>query len=67
MNNELMTCSTSEFYQSNESVYTFNSSPVSLLCLTAKALRRLTMRGFLVGANKTDRQTLKRVQPRFPG
>jgi hypothetical protein len=37
------------------------------LCLTAKALHRITMRGFLVGATEPEKYTLKRVQLRISG
>ena len=38
--------------------YTFFSS----ICLTAKALRRITMRGFLAGATESEKRILKQVQ-----
>jgi len=37
------------------------------LCLTEKALRRMTMFGFLVDATETVKRTLKRVQLKFLG
>ncbi len=38
-----------------------------LTYLTAKALRRVTMHGFLVGAIEPKKRTLKRVQLRILG
>lgn len=69
-------------YLLNKFTYAFNCTFFMLICLqdvgkgreqerklylTAKTLRRMTMRGFLVGANESKKHTLKRVQPRFPG
>ncbi len=50
-----------------ESAYPFDCTFFRLICLTAKALRRTTMRGFLVGATKPEKRTLKRVQLRILG
>jgi len=35
--------------------YLFDCTFFRLICLTAKALRRITMRGFLVGATEPDK------------
>ena len=50
-----------------ESAYAFDCTFFRPLCLTANALRRMTMHGFLVGANRPEKCTLKRVQLRFLG
>lgn len=47
--------------------YSFDCTFFRLICLTAKALQRITMRGFLVGATKPKKRTLKRVQLRILG
>jgi len=47
--------------------YTFDCTFFRLTCLTAKALRRITMCAFLVGAIEPKKCTLKRIQPRFLG
>ncbi len=57
--------------------YPFNCTFFSFIYLTAKALRRITMHGFLVGATEPEKRTLnipffvndswcKRVQLRNP-
>jgi len=51
----------------DELAYSFNCTFIRFICLTAKALRRMTIQGFLVGATKSDKRTLKRVQLRIPG
>ncbi len=51
----------------NELAYTFNCTFFSSIRLTAKSLRRITMCGFLVGANEAEKRTLKRVQLRLSG
>ncbi len=50
-----------------ENTYAFDCIIFRLSCLTAKALRRMTMRGFLVGATEPENHTLKRVQLRLLG
>ena len=45
--------------------YPFNCTFFRLNCLTAKPLRRTTMRGFLVGATEPEKRTLKGVQLRI--
>jgi hypothetical protein len=50
-----------------EYAYSFDCTFFRLICLTAKALRRITMRGFLVGATEPEIRTLKRVQLRILG
>ncbi len=45
-----------------ESVYAFDGTFIKLIFLTAKALRRITMRGFLVGATESNKPKLKRVK-----
>jgi len=47
--------------------YPFDCTFFRPICLTAKALRRITMRGFLVGATEPEKRTLKRVQLRNLG
>jgi len=47
--------------------YSIDCTFFRFLCLTAKALRRITMRSFLVGATKPKKRTLKRVQLGFSG
>ena len=47
--------------------YSFDCTFFRLICLTAKALLRMTMRGFLVGTTESKKRTLKRVQLRFLG
>ncbi len=51
----------------SEFAYTFDCTFFRLIDLTAKALRRMTMNGFLVGATKPKKHTLKRVQLRILG
>jgi len=46
--------------------YAFDCTFCRPIFLTAKALRRITMRGFLVGANEPAKRTLKCVQLRLP-
>jgi hypothetical protein len=55
----------SEFPPLGESVYAYDCTLFRLICLKAKALHRMTMRGFLVGAIEPDKRTLKRVQLRY--
>ncbi len=50
-----------------ESAFTFDCTFFRLTCLTAKAVRRITMCGFLVGAIELKKRTLKRVQLRILG
>ncbi len=45
-----------------EIVYALDCTLFRLIFLTVKALRRITMRGFLVGATEPNKHTLKRVQ-----
>jgi len=45
-----------------EFAYTVDCTIIRLSCLTAKALRRITMRSFLVGATESNNHTLKGVQ-----
>lgn len=49
----------------NELAYSFDCTFFWPICLTAKALRSISMLGFLVGANEPEKCTLKRVQLRF--
>ncbi len=51
----------------SEFAYTFDCTFFRLIDLTAKALHRMTMNGFLVGATKPKKHTLKRVQLRTLG
>jgi len=62
----------------DELAYSFYCTFIRLICLTAKALRRITMHGFLVGATEPNKRTLnvpffinnsgyKRVQLRILG
>ena len=44
-----------------EPAYSFDCTFFRLICLTAKALCRITMRAFLVGATEPKERTLKRV------
>jgi len=55
------------FHLLGESAYSFDCTFFRSICLTAKALRRMTMRSFLVGASEPKKRTLKRVQLRFLG
>lgn len=55
------------FHLASVSAYSFDCTFFRLSCLTAKALRRTTMRGSLVGAAKPEKSTLKQVQLRFLG
>ncbi len=50
-----------------ESAYSFYCTFFRFICLTAKALRRITMRGFLVDATEPKEHTLKRIQLGFLG
>jgi hypothetical protein len=50
-----------------ESAYSFDYTFFRLICLTAKALHRMAMHGFLVGATEPEKRTLKRVQLRILG
>lgn len=50
-----------------EFVYSFDCTFFRFTCLTAKASRRITMHGFLVGATKPKKCTLKCVQLRNLG
>ncbi len=50
-----------------EYAYTFDCTFFRLTCLTAKALGRITMRAFPVGAIEPKKRTLKSVQLRIPG
>lgn len=52
---------------SDEFAYSFYCTLFRLICLTAKALRRMAMRSFLVGATKPEKRTLNRVQLRISG
>jgi hypothetical protein len=54
-------------YLLSESAYSFDCTFFRSICLTAKALRRITMCGFLIGATEPEKRTLKRVQLRIPG
>ena len=54
-------------YLLGASAYPFDCTFFRLIYLTAKALRRTTMRGFLVGATEPEKRTLKRVQLRILG
>ncbi len=51
----------------SESAYPFDCTFYRSICLTAKALRRMTMRGFLVIATGPVKRTLKQVQRRILG
>lgn len=50
-----------------EFAYPFGCTFFRPICLTAKTLRRITKRGFLVGATEPEKRTLKRVQLRILG
>jgi hypothetical protein len=50
-----------------EFVYSFDCTFFRFICLTAKASRRITMLGFLVGATEPKKYTFKRVQLRNLG
>lgn len=52
---------------SDKSAYSSNCTFFKLICLIAKALRRMTMLGFLIGATELEKSTLRRVQLRFSG
>ncbi len=54
-------------YPLGDSAYPFDCTFFRLIYLTAKALRRTTMRGFLVGATEPEKCTLKQVQLRILG
>jgi hypothetical protein len=54
-------------HQTSKFVYAFDCTFFKFICLTAKALRRITMRGFLVSATELEKSTLKRIQLRFLG
>jgi len=62
-----MNYSVTDNYPLEGSAYPFDCTFFRLICLTAKALRRMTMRGFLVGATEPEKRTLKRVQLRNLG
>jgi len=47
--------------------YSFDCTFFRLICLTAKALRRITMSDFLVVATEPEKCTLKHVQLRILG
>ena len=47
--------------------YSFECTFFRTICLTAKALHRITMHGFLVGATEPEKRTLKRIQLRILG
>ncbi len=49
----------------SEFAYAFDCVFFRLIDLTAKALHRMTMNGFLLGATKPKKHTLKRVQLRI--
>ena len=51
----------------SEFAYSFDCTFYRPICLTAKALRRMTMHGFLVGATEPVKRTLKRDQLRILG
>ncbi len=59
--------SVSRSYLLDEPAYLFDCTFFRLICLTAKALRRVTMCGFLVGATEPEKHTLKRIQLRIQG
>jgi hypothetical protein len=50
-----------------EYAYSLDCTFFRLICLTAKALHRMAMCGFLVGTTEPEKSTLKRVQLRVPG
>jgi hypothetical protein len=56
-----------DIYLLFKSAYSFDCTFFRLICLTAKALHRMTMRGLLVGATESEKHTLKRVQLRILG
>ncbi len=60
-------CSLYAIHPLGEYAYTFDCTFFRLIDLTAKALRRMTMRAFLVGATEPKKRTLKRVQLRILG
>ncbi len=51
----------------DNSAYPFDCTFFKLIYLMAKALRRTTMRSFLVGATEFEKRTVKRVQLRILG
>lgn len=53
--------------QTSVFAYSFDCTFFRLICLTAKALHRMTMCGFLVYENEPEKRTLKRVQQKAPG
>ncbi len=53
------------FHPLGEAAYAFDCTFFRLIGLTVKALRRITMSGFLVGANEPKKRTLKSVQLRI--
>ena len=61
MRNKFVTYSKLVLQPQCEHAYAFDCTIIRLICLTAKALRRMTMRGFLVGTTEPDNHTLKRV------
>jgi hypothetical protein len=54
-------------YLLGELAYSPDCTFFRLICLTAKALRRITMCGFLVGATAPKKRTLKQVQLKLLG
>lgn len=48
----------------SENICLFNSTFFRSIYLSTKALRRITMRGFLVGVTEPEKSTLKQVQLR---
>lgn len=50
------------FYLKSKFVYAFDCTLFRLIFLAAKALLRITMRGFIAGATEPEKRTLKRVQ-----
>ena len=64
---KLSTYAISVIYFFNNPIYAIDRTFFSHTCLTAKALRRITMLGFLVGTIKAEKSTLKCVQLRFSG
>ncbi len=54
-------------YPLGEYANAFDYTLFRLIGLTAKAIRRITLSGFLVGTNEPKKRTLKRVQLRILG
>jgi hypothetical protein len=78
MRNKFVTYSKFNLQLQYETVCAFDCTIIRLICLTAKALRKMAMRGFLVGTTEPDNHTLnmpffvndsryKRVQLRLLG